>query len=135
MRYNNKHKRTNQNNRSAGEDYLISLIAGDFPDLRIEKNIRKILPSGREIDIFIKSLNLAIELNGPIHYLPIFGDEKLKQVQHSDILKQLEINALGIRLIVINTAKYRGGKRAERFLNLYYTSHIRPLLLEVGALQ
>ena len=135
MRYNNKHKRTGKTNKSAGEGYLASLISADFPGLVIERNDRSILPSGLEVDLLIRSLNLAIELNGPFHYFPIFGDAKLADTQNADIRKQNEIHEIGFRLITINASSVRDGKRMRKFFSDYYSSHLKPLLLFLGALQ
>lgn len=37
-----------------------------------------------EVDIFIPSYNTAIEIDGPTHFLPIFGQERLDKTIHSD---------------------------------------------------
>jgi very-short-patch-repair endonuclease len=37
-----------------------------------------------EIDLFLPNLNLIIEIDGPTHFLPIFGEEKLQKVMESD---------------------------------------------------
>lgn len=37
-----------------------------------------------EIDLFLPNLNLIIEIDGPTHFLPIFGEEKLEKVIESD---------------------------------------------------
>ena len=44
-----------------------------------------------ELDIYLPSLKLAIEIQGIFHYKPIFifGDLKLKQIQDNDLNKKL----------------------------------------------
>jgi hypothetical protein len=107
---------------------LSGLISRDFPSLKIIQNDRALLPSGLEVDIIIPRLKLAIELNGPVHYFPLFGDEKLAKIRAADILKQVEIQAAGYGLLVIDISAYGYFKKAKAMLNEYYVSHIRPLL-------
>jgi len=41
-----------------------------------------------EMDLFLPELKTAIEIDGPGHFLPIWGEEKLQKQQSSDIIKQ-----------------------------------------------
>jgi hypothetical protein len=126
--YNNRHKNLGASRRSKAEDYLSYLIRRDFPALKIIQNDRMLLPSGLEVDIIIPHLKLAIELNGPIHYFPLFGVEKLAKIRAADILKQKEIQGAGYSLLVIDISAHGYFKKAKTMLNEYYVSHIRPLL-------
>ena len=126
--FNNRHKNLGAGRRSKAETYLSELIRHDFPSLKIIQNDRALLPSGLEVDIIIPRLKLAIELNGPIHYFPLFGDEKLAKIRAADILKQVEIQTAGYSLLVIDISAYGYFKKAKAMLNQYYVSHIRPLL-------
>ncbi|MDQ3257643.1 MAG: hypothetical protein M3R15_27780 [Acidobacteriota bacterium] len=126
--FNNRHKKLGASRRSKAEDFLSGLIRRDFPSLKIIQNDRTLLPSGLEVDIVIPCLKLAIELNGPVHYFPLFGDEKLAKIRAADILKQIEIQAAGYSLLVIDISAYGYFKKAKAMLNEYYGSHIRPLL-------
>jgi hypothetical protein len=128
--YNYNSKKTYGCRRSKAETFLNQLIKQSFPDLLVEENIRTILPSKLEIDIFIPQLKLAIELNGPIHYFPIFGQDRLKKCQNRDILKQEEINKLGLNLIVINISEITSKKKSEKFLTEYFYSIIEPIIRE-----
>lgn len=114
--------------RSKAELYLSELIKSNFPDLEVMENVRNILSDNLEIDIFIPSLKLCIELNGPVHYFPIWGEDKLKNVQNKDIKKQIEIQKLKMNLIVIDISKLTSKKKTIDFLDSYFESHIKPLL-------
>lgn len=41
-----------------------------------------------EVDLFLPELKTAIEIDGPGHFLPIWGEEKLNKQQSSDTVKQ-----------------------------------------------
>lgn len=41
-----------------------------------------------EVDLFVPELRTAIEIDGPAHFLPIWGDEKLQKQQSADLIKQ-----------------------------------------------
>lgn len=126
--YNNRNKNLGASRRSKAEDYLSSLILRDFPSLEIIQNERALLPSGLEVDIIIPRLRLAIELNGPVHYFPLFGNQKLVKIQAADILKQIEIQSIGYNLLVIDISAYGYFKKAKVMLDEYYSTHIKPLL-------
>jgi hypothetical protein len=74
--------------------YLKSII----PDkLEIVENTKKILPSGKELDIYFPSLKLAIECDGLYWHSEVSG-EKSKQYH---LNKTTECEIMGIRLIHI----------------------------------
>jgi len=129
MRYYNVHilKRTS-NQRSHAEDYLIDLIKKDFPFLNVLPNDRAFLPSGLEIDIYIPDAKLAIELNGPVHYLPIYGENRLEKVQLKDSKKFLEIHDKGLSLMVLDISRLNSKKQQHLFLDKYYEENIKSLL-------
>jgi hypothetical protein len=57
-----------------------------------------------ELDIYIPELKLAFELNGIFHYEPIYGPEKLNQIQNNDNRKFQACLEKGIELCVIDTS-------------------------------
>lgn len=95
------------------EKALFEMLIENFHDLEIIANDRKTL-DGLEIDIFIPKLRLAIEWNGIVHFKPIYGEEKLLNVQEKDRQKLQLANEKSIRLIVIPdyTSKYSLVKEA-----------------------
>ena len=127
--YHNKNKTTGFR-RSKGEIYLINKIKNDFPMIKILENSRNFLPSGLEIDILIIKNKIAIEVNGPIHYKPIFGNEKLYKTKLNDNIKQKELINLGFLPIIIDTSKYIHINRLKPYLDDYYKKILKPLIFK-----
>lgn len=78
---------------------------------------------GLEADIAVPDLKLAIEWNGPIHFKPIHGEEKLLAVQDVDKRKMEVANRKDIRLMVISDQV-----STEKFVEEQFTEIIRPLI-------
>lgn len=98
--YNNTHK-TKGTRRSKLEKYLEQQLAVLFPTLEIRFNCKDVI--GSELDIYIPSFRLAIELNGIYHFKPIYGEKKLKEVKDNDVSKIEACNKQLITLVTINT--------------------------------
>lgn len=126
--YNNRRKNFGATRRSKAEDYLSNLIRRDFPSLEIIQNDRSLLQSGLEIDIVIPQLKFAIEINCPVRYFPLFGEQKLVKIQSADTSKRIEIRAIGYNLLVIDISAYGYFKRVRVVLDIYYSTYTKPLL-------
>ena len=115
--YNNKHK-TIGNRRSKLEIYLEEQISLLFPDLNIDFNKKNTI--GSELDIYIPSLKLAFELNGIFHYEPIYGSDKLNQIQNNDISKSKACIDNQIDLCIIDSSglKYFKPSNAQKYLDI-----------------
>lgn len=100
--YNNKNK-TKGNRRSKLENYLEEQLTQIYPNLHIDYNKKSAI--GSELDIYIPSLNLAFELNGIFHYEPIYGVNKLNQIQSNDKSKSLACHEAKIDLCIIDTSQ------------------------------
>jgi hypothetical protein len=76
-----------------------------FPSLDIHYNRKDAINS--ELDIYIPSLKLAIELNGIFHYEPIYDQDKLDQIQNNDHRKFQACAENGISLCIIDTSSLK----------------------------
>jgi very-short-patch-repair endonuclease len=103
------------------EKFLLnSLIQHGF---KPEFHKEQILANTRlQIDIFLPKENIAIEVDGPSHFTPVWGDDTLKKNQKYDEKKTGLILGKGIKLIRIKqTSDYstaRANICAEKLINL-----------------
>lgn len=119
--YNNKHKKYGTR-RSKVEIWLESKLSLIYPDLKIEYNAKSAI--GSELDIYIPSLKLAIELNGVFHYEPIFGKDKLGKIQSNDQNKFQACQRLGISLCIIDISQQTYFKESSSFKYLNIITEI-----------
>lgn len=63
-----------------------------------------------EVDIFLPNQNLIIEIDGPTHFIPIFGDEKLEKVIESDREKNGLLISKGYTVLRVRYASKRFGE-------------------------
>lgn len=113
--YNNTHK-THGTRRSKLEAWLEQQLPALYPSLEFHFNRKDAINA--ELDIYIPSLKLAFELNGLFHYEPIFGPEKLAQIQTNDERKFqacLE-NGIELCLIDVSTMNYFKPNKAIQYL-------------------
>jgi hypothetical protein len=115
--YNNTHK-SKGNRKSKLEKWLEIKLKTLFPNIVILFNNKTIINS--ELDIYIPSLKLAFELNGIYHYEPIYGYEKLQQIQNNDKRKFQACLEQNIELCIIDTSqqKYFKEQTSEKYLNI-----------------
>ena len=97
-KYNNTHKK-HGTNRSKFEVWVQSKL--NFPDA--EYNNRSLL--GLELDVYIPSINLAIEINGITHYKPIYGKDKYLKTIERDKRKIELCKEKGIALFVLDVSR------------------------------
>lgn len=100
--FNNKNKKYGTR-RSKLEKIIEEMIVATYPKLKLECNKKHII--GSELDFYFPELFLAIQINGPLHYLPIYGEVKFNQIQKMDEEKRIKCNELHINLIEINCSK------------------------------
>jgi hypothetical protein len=115
--YNNRNKTTGTR-RSKLEIWLEEQLTILYPNLPIEFNKKGAINS--ELDIYIPSLNLAFELNGIFHYEPIYGINKLNQIQSNDISKSKACHDAKIDLCIIDTSAqiYVKPSTSQKYLDI-----------------
>ncbi len=115
--YNNTHKTTGYI-RSKLEVWLETQLLTLYPQLSFEFNKKDAINS--ELDIYIPSLKLAFELNGIFHYEPIYGENKLNQIQNNDNRKFQACLEHNIELCIIDTSHFKHFKedKAKEFLKI-----------------
>ena len=115
--YNNTHK-TKGTRKSKLECWLETKLPMLYPSLEFHFNRKDAINS--ELDIYIPSLKLAFELNGIFHYEPIYGAEKLGQIQNNDTRKFQACIENKIELCIIDTSKlsYFKESSAIKFLDI-----------------
>lgn len=84
------------------ELFIQEQIRLDYPDLYVIYNDRSLI--GSELDIYIPSIRLAIELNGIVHYEPIYGPDKFERIKDNDKQKLIRCYEIGVELAVIDTS-------------------------------
>lgn len=135
--YNNTHK-TKGYRRSKLECFLEQELSLLYPKIIFLFNDKETINS--ELDIYIPSLKLAFELNGIFHYEPIYGPEKLQQIQNNDRRKFQACLEQGIELCIIDSSglKYFKQKNTQKYLNIvksiinHKLSEYSPSPLEEG---
>lgn len=115
--WNNTHKK-HGTRRSKLESWIETELTKLYPDLEVHFNRKDTINS--ELDIYFPSLSLAFELNGIFHYEPIFGKDKLNQIENNDQRKMQACLEQGIELCIIDTSglKYFKERNAEKYLTI-----------------
>lgn len=78
---------------------------------------QSILNTKLQIDLFLPQDNIAIEVDGPSHFAPVWGDDALKRNKKYDDKKTGLILGKGLYLIRIKQAKDFSNARAELIFN------------------
>lgn len=99
-------------NGSKAEHYLEeSLTERGY---RVETHKEQVLKNEKfHIDLYIPDLRIAIEVDGPMHFKPVFGKDKLQRRQAADLSKNGLILSAGMLLIRVQLNR-RESQRAFR---------------------
>lgn len=89
----------------------------------VESHVKNLIPKDKlEIDLYIRKLKLIIEIDGPSHFLPIWGDDRFSKQVASDLRKSGTLLSKGfvvIRVKAINNVSIsRTKKLNDRILEI-----------------
>ncbi len=114
--FNNKNKSYGLR-RSKIEVLIEKTIQKDFPKISFKTNDKTVINS--ELDFYFPDIKLAIQINGPLHYKPIYGQLKLNNIQKLDEEKRNKCKEKSIKLIELDYSedKYLNKKLILRRLN------------------
>ncbi len=85
--------------RSKLEKFIQTKIEQHFPKIDVIYNGKY---CNFELDIYFPNLNYAIEINGILHYQPIYGNETLIKIQNRDVLKKYLCKERNVTLDIIS---------------------------------
>jgi very-short-patch-repair endonuclease len=104
--------RDSSKNGSKLEKYLLTALLSN--SIRVEPHKEQILTNTKlHIDLFLPELNIAVEVDGPSHFEPVWGEEALKRNQKYDNKKTGLLIGKGINLIRIKQTKDFSKSRAK----------------------
>lgn len=101
-RYNNRHKQTGTRRSKLG-CYLEQQLKLNLPELNFLCNTK--ISIGAELDFYFPQLKLAIEVNGFLHFQPIYGFDKLKRIQEIDREKVEKCFQADIKLYILDVSQ------------------------------
>jgi hypothetical protein len=102
--YHNANKKSGTR-RSKLEKFIEEKIKINFPNLECLYN--DITTIGSELDFYFPKSKLAIQINGLLHFKPIYGDKKYHRILELDSIKRIACKDLQIKLIEINVSTDR----------------------------
>lgn len=100
-KYNNTHKQYGIR-RSKLEQWVEQFIRIEYPEINLVCNGKSVI--GSELDFYFPDLMFAIELNGIVHYEPIYGEDKFQRIQDNDRQKGIRCYEQGIELATIDVS-------------------------------
>jgi very-short-patch-repair endonuclease len=83
---------------SKAEKFLYKFLTKGGYDVIMHK--RDLIPGEKyEIDLYLPSDKIAIEIDGPQHFLPVFGEDRLRQTMKFDAVKNGALVGRGITVV------------------------------------
>jgi hypothetical protein len=93
-------------------------IKETFPDLEVKYGVKDALGDAGEVDIWVPSMALAFEIQGPSHYEPIYGMDRLLGEQRNDEEKRQSAKTLNVELVEIDARDFKTFKKNYRLVSI-----------------
>lgn len=65
----------------------------------VQRHVKNYMNGNYELDLFLSEYGITIELDGPHHFLPIYGQERLNKTIQMDIIKSGVLMSMGLTII------------------------------------
>jgi very-short-patch-repair endonuclease len=115
--------------KKATEAIRISATQGSKMERHIASQIRKlgyrvelhkkiIVSENLEVDLYIPELNTIIEVDGPSHFYPIWGQEKLEKQMNADLRKSGSLLSKGYAILRIKSCGEESLAEKTRLTNI-----------------
>lgn len=65
----------------------------------VRSHVKNYLNGGYEIDLLLPELAIVIELDGPQHFLPIWGEDRLSKTKYYDNMKNGVLMGMGLTIV------------------------------------
>lgn len=129
-RWNNMSKSKQQEIRSkATQAIRASAVEGSKMERHIATEIRKlgykvelhkkiIISENLEVDLYIPELNTIIEVDGPSHFYPIWGQEKLEKQMNADLRKSGSLLSKGYAILRVKSCGEESLAEKTRLTNI-----------------
>lgn len=125
-----KATRTSGKKGSAFERHMVAALLGH--KYKVETHWKlNFAESEMTVDIFLPVEGICIEIDGPVHFEPIFGEANLERQLNADLKKNTELIAEGYSLIRIQNPR---GYTSMSFVETFIEKFI-PFLKEVATLK
>lgn len=107
--------------QSVAEDVVAQVLAERYEG-EIRRRDRSVIrnPKGRslELDFYLPEVGTAIEVQGPSHFIPMYGEATLARMQANDWLKRQLCARAGIRLLEVDASRFQAtysGREKAKF--------------------
>ena len=95
-------------------------IASKIRDLgyKVELHKKIIISENLEVDLYIPELNTIIEVDGPSHFYPIWGQEKLEKQMNADLRKSGALLSKGYAILRVKSCGEESLAEKNRLTNI-----------------
>lgn len=93
------------------EKFLLQKLLSDGYRVEFHK-VQMLSNTKLHIDLFLPTMNIAIEIDGPSHFVPVWGDDALNRNKNYDNKKNGLLIGKGIKLIRVKQTKDFSNARA-----------------------